>query len=145
MSYAGKDPRSRRRAAGSASSTAERGRAAGHPVEREISITRRAAAPPPRVDLDDYEELDWQHIGIFAAGALLGVAVGAGAALLLAPQSGAETRFRLARRGRRLRERTADAWDDLRDELRYAAGRSKRKLARRWRHARRDGVDAEDA
>ena len=78
------------------------------------------------------EELDWQHIAIFAAGAFLGAALGAGAALILAPQSGAETRHNLARRGRHFRDRTATAWDDLRHELRYAARTGRRKLARKF-------------
>jgi hypothetical protein len=60
---------------------------------------------------------------IFAAGVVLGIALGAGAALLLAPQSGDDTRRSLARRGRRLTRRGHDAWEDLRDELRRAARR----------------------
>jgi hypothetical protein len=107
-------------------------------LEREISIRRRAGAPPSRGGAPADEELDWQHIGLFAAGALIGAVVGAGAALLFAPRSGEETRQRLARRGRRLREHTSDAWEDLRDELRHAARRGKRKLARRWRRGSRD-------
>src|SRR5690242_21677894 len=140
MSYAGKDPRSRRAAgtSGAVASAAGRGRVNTPSVEREISITRRGIALPARDPSDADQELDWQHIGIFAAGALLGAAIGAGAALLLAPQSGAETRHRLARRGRHLRERTSDAWLDLRDELRYAARRSRRKLARRWQNSQRE-------
>jgi gas vesicle protein len=97
--------------------------------------------------------LDWEHIAIFAAGALLGAALGAGAALLLAPQSGAETRHNLARRGRHLRARTATAWDDLRHELRYAARTSRRKLGRKFtgalrhrreRHELHNGQPADD-
>jgi hypothetical protein len=107
-------------------------------VEREIAIGRRGVAPSRGEGIRADEELDWQHIGIFAAGALIGAALGAGAALLFAPQSGAETRHRLAHRGRRLHERTTDAWDDLRDELRYAARRGKRKIGRRLMRAKRD-------
>jgi len=84
------------------------------------------------------DELDWQHIGLFAAGALLGVAIGAGAALLFAPQSGEETRHDIARRGRHIRSRAGDAWDDLRSELRYAARSGRRKLGRRFRRATHD-------
>jgi gas vesicle protein len=107
-------------------------------MEREIAITRRGTGPAEHISALEVAELDWQHIGIFAAGALLGAALGAGTALLLAPQSGAETRHRLARRGRHLTERTSDAWSDLRDELRYAARRSKRKLAHRLQSAKRE-------
>jgi len=139
MSYAGKDPRSRR-APVEAERAASIGRrsARGRVIEREIAIGRRGLAPLPAEGIHADEELDWQHIGIFAAGALLGAALGAGAALLFAPQSGAETRHDLAHRGRRLRERTGDAWEDLRDELRYAARRSKRRIGRRWTRAKRD-------
>lgn len=85
-------------------------------------------------------ETDWQHVAIFAVGALIGAAVGAGAALLLAPQTGEEARQGLARRGRRLRARTENAWDDLRDELQLAARRGRRKIGRamRRRRQRRD-------
>jgi gas vesicle protein len=64
--------------------------------------------------------------------------VGAGAALLLTPQTGEEVRHELARRGRRWRVRTADAWDDLRDELQYAARRGRRKLGRALRRRRQN-------
>jgi gas vesicle protein len=138
MSYAGKDPRSRRVADSESRSPIGRRSARGRVIEREIAIGRRGPAPVPAEPLHADEELDWQHIGIFAAGALIGAALGASAALLFAPQSGAETRHRLAHRGRRLRERTGDAWDDLRDELRYAARRGKRKIGRRWTRAKRD-------
>jgi hypothetical protein len=68
---------------------------------------------------------------VFAAGLALGVALGAGAALLLAPQSGSETRHEIVRRSRRIGRRSRDAWDDLRDELRRAARRGSRALRRR--------------
>jgi gas vesicle protein len=64
------------------------------------------------------ERRNWDRMALFAAGVALGVTVGAGAALILAPQSGAETRQALARRGRRLSRRGRDAWDDLRLEFR---------------------------
>src|SRR5205823_10338052 len=102
------------------------------------SITARGVARPARPAPDTEHELDWQHIAIFAAGAVLGITLGAGAALLFAPQSGERTRHDIARRGRRLRSRTADAWDDLRHELRFAARRSRRKLARKLGRAVRE-------
>jgi gas vesicle protein len=74
--------------------------------------------------------MDWRRLAIFGAGTLLGAALGAGAALLFAPQSGEQTRRDLARRSRHLRVRTTDAWDDLRDELQWAARRGRRKLGR---------------
>src|SRR4051812_36688441 len=67
-------------------------------------------------------ETDWQQVAIFGAGLALGIALGAGAALLAAPQSGAETRAALLARGGRLgrvaKRRGRDAWDELRDEIR---------------------------
>jgi hypothetical protein len=72
-----------------------------------------------------------ETIAVFAAGIALGVVVGAGAALLFAPQSGSETRHQIARKSRYLGRRGVDAWDDLRDELRRAARRGVRTLKRR--------------
>ena len=135
MSYAGKDSRSRRAAssiaAESPASARPRGRSRTRVLERELSITSRGVTRPSPEWSQADDELDWQHIGLFAAGALLGAALGAGAALLFAPQSGAEARRNIARRGRHLRSRTATAWDDLRHELRYATRRGRRKLARK--------------
>jgi len=56
----------------------------------------------------------------FAAGLILGALVGAGLALLLAPQSGAETRRDLARRARRLADETRDRYDEAKRRLRRA-------------------------
>jgi gas vesicle protein len=162
MSYAGKNPGARRAATASAANASSRTRrdAGERALERELSITARGIsrsarpASASRARNGDTEgELDWQHIAIFTAGAVLGAAVGVGAALLFAPQSGARTRHELARHGRHLRTRTADAWDDLRHELRYAARRGRRKLAgrvdrvlrdRRERRALRDEMPVED-
>jgi hypothetical protein len=68
---------------------------------------------------------------IFAAGVAVGIAVGAAGALLLAPQTGADTRRAIARRGRRLGLRGRDAWEDLGDELRRFARRRRRAWQRR--------------
>jgi gas vesicle protein len=141
MSYAGKDPRSRRTASSSAvassASTRTRG-GGGRVLERELAITARGVARPARGRPSRIEELDWQHIALFAAGALMGAAIGAGAALLFAPHSGERTRHELARHGRHLRARTADAWDDLRHELRYATRRGRRTLSRKLGRALRE-------
>ena len=64
----------------------------------------------------------------FALGIAVGLAVGAGVALLFAPQDGADTRHSIARKGKRIRKRSRDAWDDLRDEFRDAVRH--RRLAR---------------
>ena len=62
---------------------------------------------------------------------MVGLALGAGVALLLAPDSGAHTRRALIRRGRRVTLRGRDAWDDLRNEFRSAIRERKRALRRR--------------
>ena len=119
MSYAG--PATRRK---SASVT--------EPIRAETSprsgVGRRAGAPPRTMPANNLT-------AIFAAGVAVGVAVGAGAALLFAPMSGEETRRLIARRGRRLGRRGRDAWDDLAFELKSAAKR--RRKAWRERRARR--------
>ena len=48
---------------------------------------------------------------------LIGLAVGAGLALLFAPASGAETRRRLARGARRMRRAATDAAEDVKDKV----------------------------
>ena len=150
MSYAGKDPRARRAvsAAVTKATTRTARNAEEYPLDRELSITARGISASRRAKAireaegehgtDGDGELDWQHIAIFTAGAMLGAVLGAGAALLFAPQSGARTRHNIARRGRHLRTRTADAWEDLRHELRYAARRGRKKLAARMNGAAHD-------
>jgi gas vesicle protein len=56
----------------------------------------------------------------FAAGLILGALVGAGLALLLAPQSGADTRRDLARRARRLGNEARDRYDEAKRRVRRA-------------------------
>jgi len=70
----------------------------------------------------------------FAAGLILGALVGAGLALLMAPQSGAETRRTLTRRARRLADDARDRYDDAKLHIRRA---------REQRHALRDEVSGE--
>jgi len=83
---------------------------------------------------------DWARVGMFGAGIAVGALLGAGAALLYAPQSGLEARTLLKGRARRATLRAANRWDELGAELRGAARRSKRRLRRgvaqsRWRAA----------
>ncbi len=56
----------------------------------------------------------------FAAGLMLGALVGAGLALLLAPQTGAETRRTLARRARQLTSDARDRYEEARERVRKA-------------------------
>jgi gas vesicle protein len=127
MSYAG--PASRNRG-----STPSRG--------PSLQGSGRPGAPrsdlPGAEDAHDAEashETDWQQIAIFGAGLALGLALGAGTALLAAPQSGEETRAVLRSRVKRLKRsasRTSrDAWTELGDELRGAAQSLRRRRAQR--------------
>jgi gas vesicle protein len=63
----------------------------------------------------------------FLAGLGIGVAIGAAAALLLAPRKGSETRQALRNRGRKIGNRARDAWEDLRIELEATRRALKRK------------------
>lgn len=121
MSYAG--PISR----GARVSDAESPRSETPPT---IAVRSRAAARPRRPSAEPAP-----GTVIFAAGVALGIAVGAAGALLFAPQSGADTRHAIARRGRRLGVRGRDAWDDMAEELRRFARRRRRSWQRRRERA----------
>jgi hypothetical protein len=96
--------------------------------------------PSPDVHHDDevteplghsYDEpIDWGRLGVFGLGVALGALLGSGTALLFAPQSGEDVRAGLGRRARSMRADARDAWDDLRDELDWAARRGRRRLTR---------------
>lgn len=64
-------------------------------------------------------------------GLLIGAVLGAGVALLLAPQAGEETRNSLKRRVRRVRGNPTGVWERLGHELKQAAliKRKERQLA----------------
>ena len=64
----------------------------------------------------------------FVSGLLLGVAVGAGFALLMAPQSGRRTRRALVRSMEDVADSAADRWGDVTDEVRSAVRTSRKKL-----------------
>jgi gas vesicle protein len=69
--------------------------------------------------------------GTIAVGVAVGLLVGAGLALLLAPKTGRDTRGMLARGLRRAGSRGRDVWEDLSLELRRA--RRQLRQARRLR------------
>lgn len=79
-------------------------------------------------------EVDWMQVAIFGAGLALGITLGAGVALLTAPQSGTETRADLVRSARRARTAVGrkgnDAWLDLQGELRSMSRALRRRRAR---------------
>lgn len=126
MSFGGTVTRGRR-GAGSAGGRAENARRHG-----PSGAAGEGSAVRPTGDGD----IDWERVAVFSTGIALGAALGAGVALLLAPYSGEETRAAILRRGARLAHQGRDAWDDLRDELQWAARRGKRRVGRRVQRAR---------
>ena len=56
----------------------------------------------------------------FAAGLLIGALLGAGVALLFAPQSGADTRRMIRKRAKKLAAGAEDRFDDVKDRIRQA-------------------------
>jgi gas vesicle protein len=64
-----------------------------------------------------------------AVGLVLGVLIGAGAALLLAPQSGEDTRRLIRKRARRLARGAHDTYDDLKDRVREVKDRARDAIA----------------
>ena len=68
----------------------------------------------------------------FLVGFTLGLAVGAGAALLLAPQSGRVTRRRLRRAAEELGATAAERWREFRGEAADAARRTTERAKERW-------------
>ncbi|NUO94320.1 MAG: YtxH domain-containing protein, partial [Gemmatimonadaceae bacterium] len=87
MSYAGPT-----RTRGTARATTSPGTGRAAPARRP---------EPPTTSLPAHET-DWQQVAIFGVGIAVGLMVGAGAALLSAPQSGAETRAALRARASRV-------------------------------------------
>jgi hypothetical protein len=78
-----------------------------------------------------YEETtEWDNLGIFGAGLAVGLTLGAGLALLLAPRSGEETRELLGERSRWVGDRVSGGLDDIRYGVERATRRSRRKLHR---------------
>jgi hypothetical protein len=74
-------------------------------------------------------EADWHTVMLVGAGIAAGAVLGAGVALLMAPQSGAHTRLALGREMRRRRPWRGDSpWSQLGAELRRAARHRNRRL-----------------
>jgi gas vesicle protein len=75
-------------------------------------------------ETDDGGERNGRGMGGFAAGVVFGALLGAGIALLLAPERGDTTRRRLSRRLTRLREEAAEG-------LERAGAQTRREVLRR--------------
>lgn len=54
----------------------------------------------------------------FLSGVICGAAIGAGVALMMAPQSGKKTRKKLHRAADDLRENATDRWEEVAEEVR---------------------------
>jgi gas vesicle protein len=100
-------------------------------------------------DLEDEEEFleeeaqHWVGVG-FAAGILLGAALGAGVAVLFAPDKGSRTRRRISQRVRDLRENAEEKLDDARHDAGRTLTRQRRKIrgaVKRTTGRARDVVD----
>ena len=113
-------------------------------VRRRRPLNREEALVAPKRPRGSSfrRSVDWEHVGLLGAGLLIGAAVGAGAALLFAPQSGEEARTIIRRQARNARHRAGDAWADLADELAAATRRGRRRARRAMRRARWRASDA---
>lgn len=65
----------------------------------------------------------------FAVGLLLGALIGAGLALLFAPQSGEETRRLIRRRSKKIAGAAQDTFDDVRDQAKQLKRRAEKAIA----------------
>ncbi len=66
----------------------------------------------------------------FLAGLVLGAAIGAGVALLTAPQSGKRTRRQLKRAAVGVRDSATERWDDFAGDVRSVVKSGSRRLRR---------------
>jgi gas vesicle protein len=88
--------------------------------------------------MDHHDEDSARGSGGLIAGIVIGALIGAGIALLAAPNTGEDTRRQLSRRARGLRDDATERFDDL-------SVRARRELKRRRRQLRErleDGVES---
>lgn len=89
-------------------------------------------------DVDEFDELEDHGVvhGVrgFAAGLVVGLLVGAGSALLIAPEAGTKVRRRLRRGFKDLQDDAQSQLSDLRGDAIREFRRKKRQLKRRLRH-----------
>ena len=58
-----------------------------------------------------------EHVLNFVSGLALGVVIGAGIALLAAPDKGIKTRRRLRKRASGIKSEAGDRWDEIADDV----------------------------
>ncbi|UCG87053.1 MAG: YtxH domain-containing protein [Gemmatimonadota bacterium] len=88
-------------------------------------------------DLEEYDEFEGL-IGLrgFAAGLVIGALLGAGVALLIAPERGEVVRKRITRGIREIHDEARDQLGDWRGEARRELGKQRRKIKRQLRRVR---------
>jgi hypothetical protein len=125
------------------------GRSAGSPprarqsdVDASDSLDSMSSSKP--VGKSYSSDMQLKHAAIFGAGIAIGAMIGAGAALLLAPQSGEETRELLGERARDVRGRIGERFDDVRGDLNWYLRRGRRKFRRGAERGRWAGEDLAD-
>jgi hypothetical protein len=84
----------------------------------------------------------WDRIGFFAAGVAIGIAIGGGVSLLLAPRSGEDTRTLIRSRAQELAERMAERKDRIRDDILWRSRQGRKALRRGLIRGRWSAEDA---
>ena len=121
------------------------------PATRDANPSKTGVRPAPRraSTTPAHGETDWAHVAVFLSGLAMGIALGAGVAMLTAPQAGVETRADIRRKTMRAKRmigrRSHDAWLDLRDELRGATLKLRRRRAKRAAERARQREMAQEA
>jgi hypothetical protein len=122
--------------------TTEYNRASGGKTDADPLDSLGSTSERPRGR--SYDSDGVRSASIFGAGLALGALLGAGAALLFAPQSGEDTRELIADRAQRLGGRVSDRLDDVRGDLGWYLRRGRRKLGRGASRSRWAGEDLTD-
>ena len=126
----------------SARSTGAPSRARQSDVDASDSLDSVATSKPRGKSYSD--DMQMKHAAIFGAGIAIGALIGAGAALLFAPQSGEETREQIGQRARGFGSRIGDRIDDARGDLGWYMKRGRRKMRRGAERGRWAGQDLAD-
>lgn len=77
----------------------------------------------------------------FLAGIVVGGLTGAVAAILLAPQSGKETREQIRKKAAELRDQTTSSFEDVVSEVRSKAGQIKDEVSEKAKDLKQQGED----